>query len=605
MSRRALLALTFFTIALPAAAAGQVRVNSPANKHNLSTTGPGPVKSTTMTEVCIFCHTPHNANPAAPLWNQTLSAATYQTYASTTLEAAVGPPGGSSKLCLSCHDGTIAIGNTVNSGTLAVQGVNAQGRLTGASSLGTDLRGSHPIAMVPVAGPEIGNPPAGSPVKLDATGQVQCVSCHDPHRMDVDATTNKFLVTSNDASGLCVVCHNKAYWATNPSGHKTSTKSYTAAQGAHTGYTTVAANACEACHKPHAAASAPRGLKAVEERTCGSGGSACHGTSGVGRNIESEFVKAYRHPTYDITPSAHDASESPASAAFPMPEMSAAAERHAECADCHNAHASYVAPATAPKGSGKIAGVWGIDSNNALRQPSGTPASVNEFEICYRCHAGSANKPQPNGTYAPPYPNRAALQFDMRLMFDPANPSYHPIEAAGRNTTTPNSLIAPWTTTSIMYCSDCHDNDQGPKAATPGTGPAGPHGSSFKHLLVNRYDMDNPNYTESAAAYALCYKCHSRTVVRSSTSWSRHTQHLDDFKAPCSMCHDPHGISSTQGNSTNNSNLINFDKRWISPNGATLQFVDRGTKRGYCSLVCHYGPNAGQTHTHNAGNSTY
>ena len=604
MSRRAGLALTFVILVLPAAAAGQVRVNSPVNKHNLSTTGPGPVKSTTMTEVCIFCHTPHNSNPAAPLWNQTLSAATYQTYASTTLAATVGPPGGSSKLCLSCHDGTIAIGNTVNSGSLVLQGVNAQGKLTGTSVLGTDLRSSHPIAMVPVVDLEIVNPPAGSPVKLDGTGQVQCVSCHDPHRMDVDATVNKFLATNNEASGLCLVCHNKAYWATNPSTHKTSTASYTAAQGAHTGYSTVASNGCEACHKPHTAVSAPRGLKAVEERTCGSGGSACHGTSGVGRNIQSEFAKTYRHPTYDITPSAHDASESPGSAVFPMPETSAAVERHAECADCHNAHASYAGVAAAPKGSGKIAGVWGIDSNDTLRLPSGTPASVNEFEICYRCHAGSANKPQPSGGYQPPYPNRAALQFDMRLMFDPANPSFHPIEAAGRNNAVP-SLIAPWTTSSVMYCSACHDNDQGPKAATPGTGPSGPHGSSFKHLLVNRYDMDLPNYTESAAAYALCYKCHNRTVVRSSTSWSHHAQHLDDFNAPCSTCHDPHGISSAQGNSTNNSNLINFDRRWISPNGATLQFVDQGTGRGNCTLVCHYGPNAAQTHTHNAGNSSY
>ena len=604
MRGHAAVALATTAMLWSTAAAAQVRVNSPANKHNLSTSGPGPVKSTTMTEVCIFCHTPHNANPAAPLWNQTLSGATYQVYASTTLEATVGPPGGSSKLCLSCHDGTIAIGNTVNSGTLAVQGVNTQGRLTGPSSLGTDLRSSHPIALVPVVGSEIVKPPAGSPVKLDATGQVQCVSCHDPHRMDVDSTTNKFLVTNNSASGLCSVCHNKAYWGSNPSTHKTSTKSYTAAQGAHTGYTTVAANACEACHKPHTAASAPRGLKAVEERTCGSGGSSCHGTSNIGRNIQAEFSKAYRHPTYDVTPSVHDASESPTNATFPMPETSAAVERHAECADCHNSHASYAATASAPKGSGKIAGVWGISTNNGLVQPSGTPPSVNEYETCFRCHSRSANKPQPNGSYQPPYPNRVALQFDMRLMFDPTGPSYHPIAAPGRNNAVP-SLIAPWTTASVMYCTDCHNNDQGPKAATPGTGPSGPHGSSFKHLLVNRYDMDNPNVSESAATYALCYKCHSRTTVLSNASWVRHNQHINDFNATCSTCHDPHGISSTQGNPTNNSNLINFDKRWITPNGATLQFVDRGNRAGSCTLVCHYGPNAANTHTHNAGNSTY
>src|SRR4051795_4219699 len=80
-------------------------------KHNLSATGPGTLKATSETQVCVFCHTPHGAEaiPAAPLWNRKLSAATYTTYTSTSIDAnaaelAAGP-GGSSKLCLSCHDG--------------------------------------------------------------------------------------------------------------------------------------------------------------------------------------------------------------------------------------------------------------------------------------------------------------------------------------------------------------------------------------------------------------------------------------------------------------------------------------------------------------------
>lgn len=64
-----------------------------------------------------------------------------------------------------------------------------------------------------------------------------------------------------------------------------------------------------------------------------------------------------------------------------------------------------------------------------------------------------------------------------------------------------------------MLCTDCHDSDTGPKAPTPGTGPSGPHGSNYKHLLAGRFDMDNSNTTESAAAYALCYKCHDRTLT--------------------------------------------------------------------------------------------
>jgi len=574
-------------VSIPAIVIAQSGVGSPTNKHNLSTTGPGPVKATTVTEICVFCHTPHNANPAVPLWNQAMSGATYQPYASSTLAATVGQPTGSSKLCLSCHDGTVAIGNTINNGQIAALGLNAARQLTGPSLLGSDLRDDHPISFVPVTDATIVVPPPTSPVKLDKTGQVQCSSCHDPHRMDIDPTTNKFLVVNNRSSGLCVVCHNATYWSTNPSSHSTSTKSYTAAQGAHTGYTTVATNGCESCHKPHTAASAARGLKAREEQTCGSGASQCHASSGIGKNIAAEFSKLYRHPTYDVTPSVHDASEGPASVSFPLPETSATASRHAECADCHNAHASYPATTSAPKGSGKIAGIWGIDRNNLLKTPSGAPASVNEYEICFKCHGNSVNKPQPNAMPASPYPNRVAAQFNMRLMFDPANPSYHPIEAGGRRATAP-SLIAPWTASSVMYCTDCHDNDQGPKAPTPGLGPSGPHGSNIKHLLVARYDMENSSYSESAAAYALCYKCHNRTIVLSSTSFRGHSLHVSGVSSSCSICHDPHGISSTQGTTTNNSYLINFDKRYVTPSSSgVLRFEDLGGGSVRCYLTCH------------------
>ena len=466
-------------------------------------------------------------------------------------------------------------------------GLDAQNRLTGRSVIGTDLRSSHPISFAPVTGPSITAPAPGSPVKLDGSGQVQCVSCHDAHRQDNDPTTQKFLVMGNAASALCVVCHNEPYWTANPSTHRTSTKAYTSVQGAHTGYTTVAANGCESCHMPHSAAAAQRGLKAVEEATCGSGALQCHGSSGVGRNIQAEFAKAYRHPSYDVTPSVHDPSESPASTTLPLPETSPVAARHAECSDCHNPHASYAVAATRPKGSGMIAGVWGIDTNGALKLPSGTPSSVNEYEICYKCHGDSANKPQSGGGPAPPYPNRVAPQFNMRLMFDPSNPSFHPVEAPGVNTSVP-SLSAGWTTASIVLCADCHDNDQGPRAPTPGIGPAGMHGSNYKHLLVARYDMETSSTAESASAYALCYKCHDRTSILSDVSFTRHHLHISDENSSCSLCHDPHGISSTQGNGSNNSNLINFDKRFITPSSSgILRFDDLGARKGRCYLTCH------------------
>lgn len=99
--------------------------------HNLSIYGPGSVRAAPynlidpnanpnvkQTEICVYCHTPHGGTKGAtPLWNRKLSSATYTPYTSSSLDAAailggpLGQPGGSSKLCLSCHDGTLAIGN--------------------------------------------------------------------------------------------------------------------------------------------------------------------------------------------------------------------------------------------------------------------------------------------------------------------------------------------------------------------------------------------------------------------------------------------------------------------------------------------------------------
>jgi hypothetical protein len=64
-------------------------------------------------EICIVCHTPHNANTDvddAPLWNHELTTKIYDLYDSPTFDATdIGQPTGASILCLSCHDGTVAL----------------------------------------------------------------------------------------------------------------------------------------------------------------------------------------------------------------------------------------------------------------------------------------------------------------------------------------------------------------------------------------------------------------------------------------------------------------------------------------------------------------
>ncbi|RMG47194.1 MAG: hypothetical protein D6718_04235 [Acidobacteria bacterium] len=570
-------ALALAAVAASPAPAGDVR----STKHNLSVSGPGTIVSDTESRVCVFCHTPHNAQPAVPLWNHATSGATYSTYSSSTLTVTtpLPQPTGASKLCLSCHDGTVALGQTVNDGLIGLLNTGPGGVMpAGPSNLGVDLADDHPVSFQPnPSNTETKDPPPGDPVSLDDAGEVQCTSCHEPHTEDIDPVTRKFLVKVNQGSAICLTCHQKDYWETNPSSHQSSTATYTSSNGAHTGYTTVQDNGCESCHRPHTGGEPQRLLKFVEEATCDQ----CHNGSVATFDISAEFGKAYSHPTFDTTPSVHDAAESPTSSSNPLPEVDPGAARHAECADCHNPHAAYSQSATAPDVTGATSGVWGIDSSGALVDPARF-----EYEICYKCHADSANKPQESGLPNPPYTNRAIVQFNVRLEFDPGNPSYHPVEAAGKNPNVP-SLIPPYTTSSIIRCTDCHNNDTGPGAG--GSGPNGPHGSAYNHLLERRLDTGDGNTGNNFdAMYALCFKCHDRASIMGNQSFKKHRLHIDGENASCTVCHDPHGVSATQGNATENSHLINFDVDIVSPsNSGQLRFEDRGVFHGACFLTCH------------------
>ena len=93
------------------------------SKHDLRAVGGGTLIGTGLQQVCVTCHTPHQAataNAQDPLWNHTVSSAgLYGVYLSTTLQAVPtsfgggGTPGtlNASQLCMSCHDGTVGVLN--------------------------------------------------------------------------------------------------------------------------------------------------------------------------------------------------------------------------------------------------------------------------------------------------------------------------------------------------------------------------------------------------------------------------------------------------------------------------------------------------------------
>lgn len=172
-------------------------------------------------QICLPCHTPHRSNIAvadAPLWNHALTSATFTLYTSPTLNATMTQPGGGSKLCFSCHDGTVAI--------------NSFGGTTGATviadtaKVGPDLRSEHPIGFVfdtalATADGSLKNPAttavtigAGAQAKTGTIastllygGKMECASCHDVHNTFTNGT--KLLKVTSAGSAICTTCHAK------------------------------------------------------------------------------------------------------------------------------------------------------------------------------------------------------------------------------------------------------------------------------------------------------------------------------------------------------------------------------------------------------------
>lgn len=222
--KKVLIVLAILSLAIAASAATVV-----GTKHDLRATGGGTPTGNGLTEVCVVCHTPHQAaaaNAQDPLWNHTGTAtAVFGVYASGTLNAVPAEIGGAamgsqstSMLCMSCHDGTVSVVsmyNPPNTGTPTVTAVasriDASGFIISNANVGTSLANDHPVnftydaALVTADGGGLANPAVAPVAPLLIAGMVQCSSCHDVH----NNTNVPFLVMSNAASALCLTCHVK------------------------------------------------------------------------------------------------------------------------------------------------------------------------------------------------------------------------------------------------------------------------------------------------------------------------------------------------------------------------------------------------------------
>lgn len=201
-------------VAAIALASGVAIADIAGSKHDLR--GDTDSNDVQTDELCVVCHTPHNSVVAVPLWNHSRSAVGqggYSYYTSTTLTPGLNQDASSgiTGLCMSCHDGTVGLGQLVNNpeSTTGTPG-DVGTTMVGAGVLGTDLTNDHPIgfdySLSTAADSDFNAAPTVAEVQLfGVDGNVECASCHDPH----DTTYPPFLVTSNTASAICTACHTK------------------------------------------------------------------------------------------------------------------------------------------------------------------------------------------------------------------------------------------------------------------------------------------------------------------------------------------------------------------------------------------------------------
>lgn len=175
--------------------------------------------------ICVACHAPHKTDTTiadAPLWNHASSTASYTLYSSPTLKATITQPGGSSKLCLSCHDGTVAVNSF--GGVTGTTFIDAENNV----APGGNLKSSHPIGFTYDSALVTANGSLHDPASKSVTigsgtqtktgmlasvllygGKMECGSCHDVHNTFTTDSGDKLVKVTQSGSQICLACHNK------------------------------------------------------------------------------------------------------------------------------------------------------------------------------------------------------------------------------------------------------------------------------------------------------------------------------------------------------------------------------------------------------------
>jgi predicted CXXCH cytochrome family protein len=364
--------------------------------------------------------------------------------------------------------------------------------------------------------------PINGPQRMMNEARGECCQCH-PHTVDPMSPTYEFSLFAPNDNNLCFTCHSIGSEDGIFQGNATWQQSSHAQTNSG-----IDSGKCINCHDPHGVKDAtgviPAMLSGREPDLCLS----CHDGSKA-PDIKDQLTKPYWHGM--LARGTHDTHEGGDPSKFAaVPSQN----RHVQCSDCHNSHLAAkggIAP-DPPAASPLLSGVSRIQVSNSAAgmaptytyRPADDPSAANEYEICFKCH--SSWTAQPSG------------QTDFALVTNPNNPSYHPIQAAGKNPKIDrNAFVNGYAPDSILTCTSCHGTDD-PIVK-------GPHGSTYQHLLKKQSGTTSKD--------DICFSCHSYDAYGNAASTpdlqaaSRfnggvgHVFHVGSQNLPCSSCHQTHG----------------------------------------------------------------
>jgi predicted CXXCH cytochrome family protein len=369
----------------------------------------------------------------------------------------------------------------------------------------------------------------------------------------------------------------------------------------------------------------------------------CHDGTGASTNVKSTYTDAAvpQNVVSDRLIYRHDTLVSTSHTSARLNEFGGVNNRHSECSDCHDSHRAIaidsVVTANGFTNSGRLMGSAGVSVVNGAAGtkpsytylPGGTNPITLEYQLCFKCHSSFTTLDSNTGTWALKYSRH---RLDKGTEFNPANPSYHPVEAAGKNTTPAMaaSLAGPsnfkqynLSTTSIISCANCHSNYlKYNKTSPPALTAASPlHASKSGGILRQTYRNRvllayNEQYDEKD--FALCFMCHSTEPFTNSnstkTNFNQHARHVSmmvdrngargtpdidtigggDGNAICAECHfRQHSTTYQISKQTPNGigdlakkRLVSFAPSVEDYNG-TLKWTMTGVGSGTCELTCH------------------